>query len=152
MDFVWKEVDKQDEGAVVDLLCSEDVRFATPDVVFYDFCQCWQKELREDFFVRSIYLDGVFVAAIVFSRSVDAVYTILEFAVVPRFREQRLGSRIVGEFISCSSSILGEKILDAVAVIEWDNYRAQGVFESAGFVNSGTHPDGDACYFRYKKT
>ena len=153
MDFVWREVCEGDEATVLALFRSEGVRFANADYVvsFSGFCKCWQDEVVEEFFVKSAHLGGEMVAVIAYSRSADAVFTILEFIVVPGFREKWFGSKLLSEFISRSTLIVGEEITDAVAVIEWDNYRAQGVFLRAGFVNSGTHPDGDAIRFVYKK-
>ena len=153
MDFVWREVGEGDEASVLALFRSEGVRFADADdvVSFSGFCRCWQDEVGEEFFVKSAHLGGELVAVIAYSRSVDAVFTILEFIVVPKFREKWLGSKLLSEFMSCSPLIVGEEIGEAVAVIEWDNYRAQGVFERAGFVDAGTHADGDACCFRFAK-
>lgn len=150
MEFVWRDVGKDEEAEVVALFRGEDMRFADVQGSFCDFCRYWQDEIGEDFFVKTIYLGDVLVAAIAFSRSVDGVYTFLEFVVVPQHREKWLGSKILTEFVRSSKLIVGEEISQAVAVIEWDNYRAQGAFARAGFVNSGTHPDGDAVCFSYK--
>ena len=151
MEFVWRDVGKDEETEVVALLRDEDVRFADAEGSFCDFCRCWQEETSEEFFVKSAHLGGELVAVIAFSRSVDGVYTILEFVVMPQYREKWFGSKILTEFVRSSMLIVGEEISQAVAVIEWDNYRAQGVFLRAGFANSGTHPDGDTVHFVYKK-
>lgn len=153
MKYDWKDYSKDYRDAVESFLDDEAIQNTGCDDGFEAFYDYWigdaDTRLNENFWFKVISTDQKPIAIIAIAKSPQNEFTVSEFIVAPNERKVGHGKAILKELLSNSSTILGERIDLARAVIFPSNIASQRAFAGAGFDFSFTHPDGDALYFEF---
>ena len=135
-----------DETAINNTGCDEGVHH------FYNY---WLEEsdtiLNQNFWCKLAFGGNELIGVICLGLSPTKEFTIMEIIVAPNKRGKGLGSSIIHELIDNSEKIIGKEIETAKAVIFPNNIASKKAFEKAGFLFTGSHPDGDALYYTYAK-
>lgn len=151
-EFEWKDYSSEYSQIVELLLDKEAIKYTGCDESFESFYSYWLKELgQNNFWSKVIFSDNKLIGVIAFAKAPNNVYTIQEIIVSPSKRGQGYGTKILNELLNFSKDIIGQNIILAEAVIYPENIASQKAFEKAKFVYTGSHPDGDAWYYQYKK-
>lgn len=150
--FVWKDYSADYAEKVEGLFDAEAIRFTGCDEGFGTFCEYWLSELgAEAFFSKVVFIGERLIGVVALAVSDDGVFTLQEIAVTPEERGNGYGSMMLRELLTYSRLIIGREIEEAEAVIFPKNIASQRAFQNAGFIHIGTHPDGDAFYYGYKR-
>lgn len=150
MIFIWKDYCADYENKAEALFDSDAVKFTGCDDGFEAFYKYWLGELGRDcFHCKLVFENGTLIAIVAIAMNPENQFTIQEIVVAPRKRGKGFGKRILRELLISAREIIGTDINTVTAVIYPKNTAGIKVFESAGFIHEGTHPDGDALYYRY---
>ena len=151
--YGWVDYSKDYREIVESFLDDEAIKSTGCDDGFEAFYTYWMSEedtrLNENFWFKVISTDQKPIAIIAIAKSPQNEFTVSEFIIAPTERRKGHGKAILKELLSNSSTILGERIDLARAVIFPNNIASQKAFAGAGFDFSFTHPDGDALYFEF---
>lgn len=151
--YGWVDYSKDYREIVESFLDDEAIKSTGCDDGFEAFYTYWMSEedtrLNENFWFKVISTDQKSIAIIAIAKSPQNEFTVSEFIIAPTERRKGHGKAILKELLSNSSTILGERIDLARAVIFPSNIASQKAFAGAGFDFSFTHPDGDALYFEF---
>ncbi len=151
--YGWVDYSKDYREIVESFLDDEAIKSTGCDDGFEAFYTYWMSEedtrLNENFWFKVISTDQKPIAIIAIAKSPQNEFTVSEFIIAPTERRKGHGKAILKELLSNSSTILGERIDLARAVIFPSNIASQKAFAGAGFDFSFTHPDGDALYFEF---
>ena len=151
--YGWADYSKDHREVVESFLDDEAIKSTGCDDGFEAFYTYWMSEadtrLNENFWFKVISTDQKPIAIIAIAKSPQNEFTVSEFIIAPTERRKGHGKAILKELLSNSSTILGERIDLARAVIFPNNIASQKAFAGAGFDFSFTHPDGDALYFEF---
>ena len=151
--YGWVDYSKDYREIVESFLDDEAIKSTGCDDGFEAFYTYWMSEedtrLNENFWFKVISTDQKPIAIIAIAKSQQNEFTVSEFIIAPTERRKGHGKAILKELLSNSSTILGERIDLARAVIFPSNIASQKAFAGAGFDFSFTHPDGDALYFEF---
>ena len=152
MEFIWGDYCPDYENQVEALFDSDAIKFTGCDEGFRTFCDYWIGEIGPDhFFSKVICREGHLLGVIALAKLPDGVFTVQEFVISPECRGKGYGTRVLKELLQRPNSIIGQEITIAEAVIFPENIASQKAFLKAGFIYTGTHPDGDALYYQYNK-
>lgn len=155
MTFTWENyrVERTDIVETVEKLFDyEAMRFTGCDDGFRAFYDYWYNELGgEDFWCKTVFLNGDLIAVIALAKAPDGVFTVQELAVSSEKRGRGYGSAILSELLRYSREIIGQEIIAANAVIFPDNTASQRAFQNAGFECVGISVEKDATYYQYRK-
>ena len=153
MTFTWENyrVERTDIVETVEKLFDrEAMRFTGCDDGFKAFYDYWYNELGgENFWCKTVFLNGELIAVIALAKAPDGVFTVQELAVSSDKGGRGYGSAILSELLRYSREIIGQEISIANAVIFPDNTASQGAFQNAGFEYIGTNAERDAAYYKY---
>ena len=154
MRFEWNAYAPSDE-ALVEGWLDGDAKKNTGIDDWRSFYGYWEAEKAKpvdgDFGCRLISQNGSPFAVLYYSlRGFSA--NIMALVVSPEKRGLGLGSSALSELLSNGETLIGESLAEARAVIFPDNAASIRAFEKAGFVFESAHPDGDALYYRYRKS
>lgn len=152
MEFIWMDYGPEYEEWVETLFDSEAIKFTGCDEGFRSFCDYWHGELGGDhYFCKVIFKESCLLGVIALAKSSDGVFTVQEVVISPEYRGLGYGTRVLKELLQRSASVIGQEITVAEAVIFPENIASQKAFLKAGFVHTGTHPDGEVLYYQYTK-
>jgi len=154
MVFDWKDYSEKYTDITEKMLDEEAIKNTGCDEGFHAFYSYWTSESDtkqgENFWCKLAFKDSDLIGVICLGLSPTKEFTIMEIIIAPDKRNQGYGSALLSELLRNANVIIGTDINIAKAVIFPKNIASQKTFEKAGFVYTGTHPDGDAWYYEYR--
>ena len=133
--YGWVDYSKDYREIVESFLDDEAIKSTGCDDGFEAFYTYWMSEedtrLNENFWFKVISTDQKPIAIIAIAKSPQNEFTVSEFIIAPTERRKGHGKAILKELLSNSSTILGERIDLARAVIFPSNIASQKAFAGA---------------------
>ena len=151
--YGWADYSKDYRDVIESFLDDEAIQNTGCEDGFEAFYDYWIGEantrLNENFWFKVVSANQNPIAVIAIAKSQQNEFTVSEFIIAQNERNKGHGKEILGELLANASSILGEEIDLARAVIFPNNVASQRAFERAGFTYTNAHPEGDAWYYEY---
>ena len=152
--YKWVDYHKGYKEVVETWLDDEAVKYTGCAEGWDQYFEYWKNEpgtvLNGNFFSKVV-LDGGKAVGVIAVYEEKNIYYIQEFVVSPDRRCMGTGSSILKELLQSGEYIVGKTITRAEACIFPSNISSRKAFEKAGFRYSRTHPDGDTCYYEFRK-